>query len=343
MKNDLPADAAGEPVASAARTLSLRVRQVRFEGVGIHSYELVDPDGGELPPFEAGAHIDVHLPDDVVRQYSISSDPAQRHHYVIGVLRDEQGRGGSKAVHAGLHVQDIVRTSLPRNNFRIRADARKVLLIAGGIGVTPLKSMAHELERAGIAYELHYCAKDARHAAFGDELRAMALAGRVHYHFDGGVPGRGLDLAALLAAPADGTHVYYCGPAGFMKACAEATSSWADGSVHFEHFKPPVEAKSGERADAASAGSRVGSFVVKIHSTGMLLDVEPGQSIVDALQCAGVPIETSCCSGLCGTCKVRYLSGTVDHQDYILSDSEHADYLTACVSRATSPVLELDL
>jgi vanillate O-demethylase ferredoxin subunit len=339
MQNDLPANAVAAPTANASTTLSLLVRQVRFEGVGIQSYELVDPDGGELPPFEAGAHIDVHLPDGVVRQYSISSDPAERHHYVIGVLRDEQGRGGSKALHGTLHVQDIVRVSTPRNNFRLRSGARKVLLLAGGIGVTPLKSMAHELERAGIEYELHYCAREPRHAAFRDEFDTLATAGRVHYHFDGGVPGQGLDIAALLSQPAADTHVYYCGPGGFMQACEKATSTWTDGTVHCEHFKAPVD----DRANQASSAPREGGFVVKIHSTGLEVRVEPEQSIVDALQLAGVQVETSCCSGLCGTCKVRYLSGTVDHKDYILSDPEHAEYLTACVSRATSAMLELDL
>jgi vanillate O-demethylase ferredoxin subunit len=339
MKNDLAAGVLPEAGASGARTLSLLVRQVRYEGVGIHSYELVDPAGGELPPFEAGAHLDIHLPDGLVRPYSISSDPAERQHYVIGVLREEQGRGGSKAVHDSLHVQDVVRASLPRNHFRIRDGARKVLLLAGGIGVTPLKSMAHALERAGLAWELHYCARDARHAAFRAEFQPLEQARRVHYHYDGGVPGNGLDIAALLASPADDTHVYYCGPAGFMKACADATRAWPAGTVHFEHFKPPEDAK----PEAAAPGSTAGTFIVKIHSTGAQVAVGPDQSIVDALHAAGVPVETSCGSGLCATCKVRYLAGAVDHKDYILSDAEHAEYLTVCVSRATSPVLELDL
>jgi vanillate O-demethylase ferredoxin subunit len=342
MKNDLPANAvaAGDV---GAQTLTLRVRQVRFEGVGIHSYELVDPAGGDLPPFEAGAHLDVHLPDGVLRQYSISSDPAQRHHYVIGVLRDDQGRGGSRAVHETLHVQDIVRTSLPRNNFRLRDGARKVILLAGGIGVTPLKSMAHALDRAGVDFELHYCAKDATFAAFGDELRALAGQGRVHYHFDGGVPGRGLDLAALLRSPLADTHVYYCGPSGFMRACADAAAAWPAGAVHFEHFKPPVDAKTASGDGDSPANADEGRFTIRIHSTGASVEVGPDQSIVEALGAAGVHVETSCASGLCGTCKVRYLCGSVDHKDYILSDEEHAEYLTACVSRATSPVLELDL
>jgi ferredoxin-NADP reductase len=339
MKNDLPADAMA-PAQAGARTLSLLVRQIRFEAVGIQSYELVDPDGGELPPFEAGAHVDVHLPDGVVRQYSIASDPAERRHYVIGVLRDDQGRGGSRAVHETLRVQDIVRVSPPRNNFRLRGGARKVILIAGGIGVTPLKAMAHELERAGVAFELHYCARDPRFAAFRDELRALESGGHVHHHFDGGVPGRGLDLAALLRAPQDDTHVYYCGPSGFMKACADAARAWPDGAVHFEHFKPPVEAKTSSSDGDAPADGR---FTIRIHSTGAMVDVAPEQSIVDALDGAGIHVETSCASGLCGTCKLHYLSGDVDHKDYILSDDEHAEYLTACVSRATSPVLELDL
>ena len=179
-----------QPISTDAHehTLKLLVRQIRFEGRGINSYELVDPEGAQLPPFTAGAHIDIHLADGVVRQYSMCNAPRERHRYVIAVLRDERGRGGSKALHEQLRVQDIVRVSRPRNNFHLVDGARSVMLIAGGIGVTPLKAMAHELDDAGIDYEMHYCAKDARCAAFADEFEPMRASGRLHFHFDGGDP-----------------------------------------------------------------------------------------------------------------------------------------------------------
>jgi ferredoxin-NADP reductase len=319
------------------RALDLMVRQIRFEGKGINSYELVDPQGASLPPFTAGAHIDVHLKGGTIRQYSLSNAPSERHRYVIAVLRDEAGRGGSKAVHDTLRVQDRVKVSAPRNNFELAADAKKVVLLAGGIGVTPLKAMAHRLEEAGIDYEMHYCAKDALCTAFTEELAGIRTAGRLHFHFDNGDPSAGLNISELLREPAADTHVYYCGPAGFMKACAAAAQHWPSGTVHFEHFKAPERDLSQEVAGA------VGEFIVKIASSGQMIPVAADQSIADALDEAGVPIETSCRAGLCGTCKVRYLSGEVAHNDCILGDDEKREYLTACVSRATSRELVLDL
>ena len=319
-------------------TLELLVRQIRFEGRGIHSYELVDPEGAALPPFAAGAHIDVHLAGGVVRQYSISKAPRERHRYVIAVLRDERGRGGSKTLHEQLRVQDLVRVSRPRNNFRLVDSARRVLLIAGGIGVTPLKAMAHELDDAGVDYEMHYCAKDASCAAFAEEFEAMHASGRLHFHFDGGDPSAGLDIRELLNQPRDGEHVYYCGPGGFMKACAEAAEHWPAGTVHFEHFKAPERSP-----DEQAANDALDSFTVRIASTGQEIEITKEETIADALTQAGVAMETSCCAGLCGTCKVRYLEGEVEHNDYILTDEEKTEYLTACVSRAASKVLVLDL
>lgn len=323
--------------SSDAHTLELMVRQIRFEGRGINSYEFVDPSGDMLPAFTAGAHIDVHLNGGLVRQYSLSNSPNERHRYVIAVLRDEAGRGGSKALHEGLRVQDKVRISYPRNNFELAADARKVILLAGGIGVTPLKSMAHRLEEAGVDYEMHYCAKDESCTAFAAELAPLHASGKLHFHFDNGDPSKGLDLKRLLSEAGAGVHVYYCGPGGFMKACAAATGHWSTGTVHFEHFKAP------ERAVSETVAAAVGEFIVKIASTGQQIPVSGEQSIADALEEAGVAIETSCRAGLCGTCKVRYLSGEVEHNDCILGDEEKQEYLTCCVSRATSRELVLDL
>jgi ferredoxin-NADP reductase len=316
--------------------LSLMVRQIRHEANGINSYEFTDPEGRELPPFTAGAHIDVHLPNGIVRQYSLSNSPAERHRYVIAVLRDEKGRGGSKALHDSLHVQDIVTVSQPRNNFHLVPEAKRVVLVAGGIGMTPLKSMAHALETAGVPFELHYCARNAGCVAFKEQLDAQWEHGQLHFHFDHGDPANGLDMGELLKTPGEGSHLFYCGPSGFMKACAEAARHWPAGTVHFEHFKAP-------EPDQSAAALAPGAFMVKIASTGAMIEVPAERSIADVLEEAGVHIETSCQAGLCATCKIRYLEGEVDHRDYILSDEEHGQFLTACVSRATSPLLVLDL
>lgn len=317
-----------------AGPLELLVRQIRAEAAGINAYELVEPAGRPLPPFTAGAHIDVHVAPGLVRQYSLCNDPAERDRYVIAVLCDEGGRGGSRAVHERIRVRDRVAVSAPRNHFALAGGARKVVLLAGGIGVTPLKAMAHSLRAAGADFELHYCAKAPECAAFGDEL--SALGGHVHYHFDGGDPAKGLDIAGMLARPAADTHLYYCGPGGFMKACGDASAHWPAGTVHCEHFKAPT-------APASTAGSATAGYIAQIASTGLEVSVDAGQNLAEALQAAGVALETSCQSGLCGTCKVRYLSGEVDHQDYILDEAERQSFLTPCVSRACGERLVLDL
>jgi vanillate O-demethylase ferredoxin subunit len=320
------------------RLLSLLVRQIRFEAVGINSYELVDPDRELLPSWDAGSHLDIHLPGGIIRQYSLCGDPADHSRYVIAVLKEENGRGGSRLLHETLQVQNIVNVSPPRNNFGLVPAAKRYVLIGGGIGITPLKAMAHELAASGKEFSLHYCAKGPHYAAFREQLDAIS---KTAFHYDGGNPANGLDIASLLKTYDEGTHVYYCGPGGFMAACAAATAHWPKGSVHNEHFKTPVLPPAtvpGEIAEPA-----VDNFTVQIASTGAIFDIPADRNIVDVLGDADITIETSCVSGLCGTCKVKFLDGTVDHRDFILSDEERQDHLTACVSRATSARLVLDL
>jgi ferredoxin-NADP reductase len=198
--------------------------------------------------------------------------------------------------------------------------------------------MAHELDDAGIDYQMHYCAKDASCAAFAEDFEPMRTRGRLQFHFDNGDPSAGLDIRELLTAPTEGEHVYYCGPGGFMKACAEAAEHWPTGTVHFEHFKAPERDPNEQTANDA-----LDSFIVRIASTGQEIEVTKEESIADALTRSGVAMETSCCAGLCGTCKVRYLEGEVEHNDCILADGEKAEFLTTCVSRAASRLLVLDL
>lgn len=326
-----------EVIESTSGLLHLVLRQIRYEAKGINSYEFVSPDGRDLPAFTAGAHIDVHIEPGLIRQYSLCNDPRERHRYVIAVLNDPQGRGGSKRLHELFRVQETITLSVPRNHFELGADAKRAILIAGGIGITPLKAMAHTLEQAGTSFELHYCTRTPETAAFQEDMQAWRDSGKLRLHLDHGNPENGLCLKTLLAEVGEQTHVYYCGPQGFMQACGQAAEHWPDGTVRCEHFKAPVP------ADSAETGLENGAFVAQIASTGQKVRVEAHQALTDALAEAGVVIPTSCVSGLCGTCQVGYLSGEVDHQDYILSPDEQSRCLTACVSRAKSELLVLDL
>ena len=321
-------------VNSVSTTIDLLVRTIRLEGQNILSFELVHPKGESLPSVQAGAHIDVHLPGGIVRSYSLAGDPADSSRWLLGVLREANGQGGSRAMHERVRVGGTLRVSTPRNEFKLDAEAKHSVLLAGGIGVTPIKAMAHALAAAGESFEVHYCARSQENAAFVDELTALA-GDKLHWHFDGGDPSKGLDIKSLLANPVSGTHVYFCGPAGFMGACEEATTHWDKGTVHREYFKAPVK--------ETEPGNEDGSFTVFLARSGQTITVEPDQTIVRAIELSGGRVPTSCMSGLCGTCKVNYLEGEVDHRDYILSDDEKQYCLTACVSRAKGASLSLDL
>ena len=321
---------------AATQPFEVMVRGIRFEARDIYSFELTAPDFGDLPAFEAGAHIDVHLPGGLIRSYSLSSDPANRRGWVLGILREGKGRGGSRTMHDKLRVGDRLTVGPVRNAFALSPHAAHTILLAGGIGITPLKAMAHTLQAQGQSYELHYCAKTPAHAAFVDELKTLIPEGRLHFHYDGGDPTQGLDIAQLLSDIKPDTHVYYCGPSGFMTACRDACAHWPSDSVHFEHFKVPKSAPATEQiAD--------GSFEVHLLRSGQTIVVKSDESIVRAIEMAGHRIMTSCLSGLCGSCKVDYVDGEVDHRDYILTDEEKTRCLTTCVSRAKSKSLSLDI
>lgn len=329
---------------NASSSLSLFVRQITYQAHGIVSYELVDPEGKELPPFTAGSHIDVKISEGFIRQYSLCNDPSERDRYVIAVLMDKSGRGGSRAIHESVKIQDIIKISFPRNNFPLSSEAKRHILIAGGIGVTPLKSMAHHLDKIGENFELHYCTKNIENAAFQSELKPFIEDGRAFMHYDNGNPVDGLDLIALLSEQKSGSHVYYCGPSGFMSACSDSSKHWEDGTVHFEHFKAPEFKKNTDYLDGQDTSTlQENNFEIKINSTGEIIEVPSNKSVAEVLGDNGYHVETSCESGLCATCKVRYLEGEVDHQDYILGDDERTQYFTSCVSRSKSKILVLDI
>jgi len=221
-----------------ASIMLLRIRSITYLATRINGYEFVDPDGHDLPPFEAGAHISVRLSEGLVRDFSLWNDPAERGRYCIGVLREADGRG-SRQLHEEVRVGDLVEGSMPRNNFPLAPEAERHLLIAGGIGITPIMAMIAELRRRRAEFRMHYCTRSPEETAFFDDLSVLAAQGHVQFHHDGGDPAKGLDLAATLRECRPGTHLYYCGPAGMMAAAEAAAAHWPPGTVHCEYFAGP--------------------------------------------------------------------------------------------------------
>jgi vanillate O-demethylase ferredoxin subunit len=326
---------AASPQPVTASVLQLRVAGVTTETDEVCAIELVEPSGRSLPSFTAGAHVDLHLGDGLVRQYSLCNDPRERHRYEVAILKEKASRGGSVAAHA-LRTGDIVEVSAPRNNFALAADAEFHLLLAGGIGVTPMMAMIAELQVRNAAFLLHYCTRSPEQTAFLARVKPLIAQGKAILHHDGGDPGRGLDLRATLSEYAPGRHAYICGPAGFLAAAKSATAAWPEHAVHFEHFSAvPISEE-----DAAWDQT---PFQVKVQSTGQVLDVAAGQSIVSALRAAGISVDTSCEDGFCGTCLTRYLDGEPVHRDAVLGESERKSFVMICRARSRSPVLVLDL
>ncbi len=323
--------------------LIVRVRSIRYQGHELNEYELVDVDGKDLPPFTAGSHIDLYFRDGRVRQYSLCNAESDRRRYRIVVQRECSGRGGSKAIFERVHVGRLLVISEPRNTFALERTGRRYVLIAGGIGITPLLSMAHALRDAGSDFVLHYCSRNRQRTAFLEELQPFLDAGSVQLHHDEGDPSKGLDFKGLLAGYTEGAHLYFCGPTGFMRAVASAAGHWPAACVHSESFAPPSLAPAAPLTDADGDGAIGVGFQVKIASSGKLIAIPNDKTILQALQEAGHQVPSSCEAGLCGTCRVRYLEGSVDHRDYILEDDERERELLVCCSRAKSQVLVLDL
>jgi vanillate O-demethylase ferredoxin subunit len=318
-----------------AQLLKLKVDRIEAATPRIRRIELTAVDGGALPAFTAGAHIDVELPNEETRSYSLLNDCGEAHRYVLGVLRETESLGGSAYLHDKLEVGDVLNVSAPSNDFLLYEAGEINILIAGGIGVTPMMSMAARLAALGRDYTLHYCARAAEDAAFLDELRARHRE-RLATHFDGGDPSRGLDLKALLGVRPPGAHVYVCGPLGLIRDTIAAAADWPQGTVHYELFK-------GSAADLAP-GHRDQAFDIVLNKAGRTLTVPADQSILAVLRAAGFKIKTLCTTGRCGTCRVTYLSGKVDHRDDVLDDDERQSVLQVCVSRAMpGETLVLDL
>ena len=300
-----------------------------LEAEGVLALELVPIQGTELPPFDAGSHVDLHLPH-ATRSYSLAGNPAERRRYLLAVARGTTSGGASAYVHERLRPGDLVAIGAPRNNFPLDEAAEHSVLIAGGIGITPLLSMIARLERNGAAWSLHYSCRSRAGAPFLNRLAPFAP--QVTLSLRDETPNR-LDLARIVAEAPARAHFYACGPNTMLDSFRGATAHLASEQVHLEWFAP-VEEKAVE-----------GGFLVKLCRSGLQLTVQPGQTVLDAVLEAGVAAPFSCLEGVCGSCEVGVVDGQPDHRDVILSEAERAAGKTMmiCVSGARTPLLALDL
>jgi ferredoxin-NADP reductase len=306
--------------------LKLRVSSVAAETDDIKRYELVPATTKSLPPFSAGAHIDIITSNQMRRSYSLANSPSERHRYVIAVLREATGRGGSAWIHDNVKEGDELTVIEPLNNFELVEDASEHVLIAGGIGVTPILAMGHRLREIGAKARLHYCTRAAEKTAFRDEVAKVFGADVFMYH-DGGDPSKGVRLADIVKSQPAGAHLYVCGPTGLMEAAKKAAAHWTEGTVHFEHFKPTEKL-------APAAGDQ--PFEIVLSRSKLRLIVPADKTILEVVRAAGINADSSCEAGICSTCETRLIAGRADHRDEILTAADKAanQKVMICVSRA---------
>ncbi|WP_270936490.1 PDR/VanB family oxidoreductase [Falsiroseomonas oryzae] len=308
----------------------LRVAAAARIAEDIHRFDLVHPDGAALPPFTAGAHLKVRTPNGLVRRYSLCSDPADETRYAIAVKRETTGQGGSLAMCDGVRAGDLLPCTEPRNDFPLSGRPTARVLIAGGIGITPIMAMIQEIEgTGGPPWKLWYLTRSPAHTAFRDEL--APYTSKVVIHHDGGDPDRAFDLWPVLEQPR-GRHVHCCGPRGLMQAVKDMTGHWPASAVHFEDFGSGAQPRPDDRA-----------FRLRLARSGAAVEVPAGTTMLAALHAAGHAVPSSCESGTCGTCRTTLLAGVADHRDLVLMEHEKATQVMPCVSRAASGCDELVL
>jgi vanillate O-demethylase ferredoxin subunit len=310
--------------------MRVRLRSVRWEAEGICSYRLEPLAGEHLPQFTAGAHVDVRLTDTLSRSYSLLNNPADRDCYEIAVHLAPESRGGSSHIHEKWRAGDVLDIEIPQNDFALHEDAGHSVLIAGGIGITPLLSMAARLQSLGRSFEVHYAARTRARAAFADRL---ALYPQVRLAFSREPGSTPLDLAAVVNRAPASAHLYCCGPAAMLTAFETLTASRPRGHAHLEYFA------------ATEAPATAGGYELELSRSRKILQVAPGERMLQALLAAGVNISYSCSAGVCGTCETRVLDGIPDHRDEFLSDDEKAanGSVMPCCSGSKTPRLILDL
>ncbi len=315
--------------------MKVQVKKKTDEAQDIVALELADPDGQPLPTFSAGAHIDVTLAPGLTRQYSLCNNPLDRSRYVLGILLEPESRGGSKAAHA-LNEGDIIEISAPKNHFPLDPQAKQSVLIAGGIGITPILCMAERLAHIGADFALHYCTRSPERTAFRSRLEADGIREHARIYHDNANVEECINFREAIGEPAADKHLYVCGPTGFIDVVLNTAKElgWPEDRLHREYFTG---------VDATSDDD--GAFQVKIASSGEIIDIAADQSITDALAEHGIDIPVSCEQGVCGTCLTRVLEGEPDHRDLYLTDAEKEanDQMLPCCGRSKSGMLVLDL
>ncbi len=314
----------------------VRVEVTRVEKMtdDVTKYEFSSLDGAPLPEWQAGAHLDIVVAPEFLRQYSMSGDPSDRTKYQIGVLREDAGRGGSQLMHRIFSKGRKIFVSKPINHFPLEKDARRTFLMGGGIGITPMIAMAHEAHRAGINFELHYSAKSRDEAGYLEDLDTFEWKDNVHLHFSD--DGSRADLSAILGDYRDGDHVYTCGPDRYMSSVVEAAqqSGFPEEARHLEYFSLP------EVPDYVDH-----DFTIRLARSGQEIDVPADRIATDVLLENGIKVDVKCSDGLCGVCKCGLISGDVEHRDFVLSTAQRKEAVILCQSRAAKPggVIEIDL
>lgn len=316
-------------------TFSVRVYKVTRETKDVLSFDLrpMSPSA-MLPPFSAGAHINIHLPQGVVRSYSLTNNSSETYRYEIAVLKNQHSRGGSRHMHEIVRAGDILTISEPYNSFPLEERARHSIFIAGGIGITALWCMIQRLELLGASWELYFACRSREQAALLDRINALKSSSRKSHIFLGDDPASPrLDIAQIVREALPDAHLYCCGPTRMLDAFQVAAQVRPFGTTHVEYFVPQQNA------------SVQGGFSVELIKSGLTVDVKVGESILDALLNAGMIVPYSCRQGTCGCCEVKVIEGIPDHRDQVLSEAEKNsnESIFVCCSGAKTSRLVLDL
>ena len=315
--------------------LTVKVNNIEIQGNNIALIDLSSIDKQTLPKIKAGAHIDVHLKNGLIRQYSLCHNPISNEIYRIGVLKEENSRGGSLAIHE-LEIGDHIKISYPKNLFELNDTAKHSILIGGGIGITPVVSMAYSLKSNNESFEIHYCSKDRNNSAFVEELEIINCNDSLHTYFkaQGGDHRASLPTHLTSIKDKEDTHIYICGPEPFMNWVIEQAqkSGFPHQNIHKEYFHVEIE-KTGD------------TFEIIAQKSGVTIQVAADESIVDALTRNNINVTVSCEHGICGACLCDVIEGIPDHRDLYLTDEEKAynDLMAICCSRSKSERLILDI
>ncbi|CAN7294887.1 PDR/VanB family oxidoreductase [Phyllobacterium sp. LjRoot231] len=313
--------------AVPTKTITMRLMGIQYLAHETNLYEFEPVDGVPIPAAGPGAHVDIHLPNGMIRPYSLVHS-GEDNRYTIGVKRDAAGRGGSACLHDTVRVGAVLTVGVPRNNFPLVETADHTVLIAGGIGITPIWCMAERLQELGRSFELHYACRDRRDVAFLDRLEQLSVA-RIHIDAEAG---GFLDLCAIIDRAPAGSHLYCCGPTPMLDAFEATTRGLDPAHVHLERFGPVEEV------------SREGGFVVALEKSGREFTIPEGKSILEVLRDAGLDVDFSCEQGICGACQVQVVDGEPDHRDMFLSDEEKAEgSMMICCSGSKTERLTLAL